>query len=194
MDLAGPGKYDSGAVILAWSWTVWRRPQAVRKVTSDHRQANLQPPYKNLQVAHYTATELAGLQGEELRKKQAHLQELLSTAELQKQAMEPVGEASGSQRDHGPPAMGQNKPWAQQASLPNQGRAEHIRSNHDPGKSGGNYRTQQSSYHNRHPHDPTAVMSKPPNLPRPDAVELARGKAAAQAMPAPEAGHDVQGH
>jgi hypothetical protein len=42
---------------------------------------------KNLRDAHYIVSELAGLQGEDLREKQAHLQELLSTAELQQAAM-----------------------------------------------------------------------------------------------------------
>jgi hypothetical protein len=48
-------------------------------------------PSKNLRVACYIATELAGLQGEELREKQARLQELLRTAELQQEAMGPAG-------------------------------------------------------------------------------------------------------
>jgi hypothetical protein len=39
-------------------------------------------PSKNLRAARYIATELAGLRGEELREKQARIQELLNTAEL----------------------------------------------------------------------------------------------------------------
>jgi hypothetical protein len=42
---------------------------------------------KNLRAVRYIASELAGLQGEDLREKQARLQELLSTAELQQAAM-----------------------------------------------------------------------------------------------------------
>jgi hypothetical protein len=42
---------------------------------------------KNLWATRYIASKLAGLQGEDLRKKQARLQELLSTAELQQAAM-----------------------------------------------------------------------------------------------------------
>jgi hypothetical protein len=38
---------------------------------------------KNLRVARYISADLAGLQGEELREKQAWLQELLNTADLQ---------------------------------------------------------------------------------------------------------------
>jgi hypothetical protein len=53
-------------------------------------------PTKNLCAAHYITSELAGLQGEELREKQARLQELLNTADLQQQAMEPDGEASST--------------------------------------------------------------------------------------------------
>jgi hypothetical protein len=107
--------------------------------------------------------------------------------------MEPDGEASGSRCDHCPPAAGQNKPQAQQASSPNQGRAEHSWSNRAPGRSGGNHRTQQSGYHSRQPHDLAAVTSKPRNLPQPDCVELVQGKAAAHAVPVPGAGHDAQG-
>jgi hypothetical protein len=47
----------------------------------------------------------------------------MNTAELQQQAMEPAGEASGSQRDHGPPAAGHGKPQAQQASSSNHGQS-----------------------------------------------------------------------
>jgi hypothetical protein len=38
---------------------------------------------KNLRAACYISSELAGLQGEELREKQARLQELLNAADLQ---------------------------------------------------------------------------------------------------------------
>jgi hypothetical protein len=55
-------------------------------------------PSKNLRAARYIASELADLQGEELHEKQARLQELLSTAELQQETMWPAGEASGSRR------------------------------------------------------------------------------------------------
>jgi hypothetical protein len=51
-------------------------------------------PTKNLHAACYVTSELAGLQGEDLREKQAWLQELLDAADLQQQAMEPNGEAS----------------------------------------------------------------------------------------------------
>jgi hypothetical protein len=40
-------------------------------------------PTKNLHAARYITSELAGLQGEELREKQARLQDLLNTADLQ---------------------------------------------------------------------------------------------------------------
>jgi hypothetical protein len=40
-------------------------------------------PMKNLRAAHYITSELAGLQGEDLREKQAWLQELLDAADLQ---------------------------------------------------------------------------------------------------------------
>jgi hypothetical protein len=53
-------------------------------------------PTKNLRVARYISSEMAGLQGEELREKQARLQELLNIADLQQQAMEPDGEVSGT--------------------------------------------------------------------------------------------------
>jgi hypothetical protein len=39
-------------------------------------------PSKNLHAARYITSELAGLQGEELREKQARLQELLNTTDL----------------------------------------------------------------------------------------------------------------
>jgi hypothetical protein len=53
-------------------------------------------PTKNLRTARYITSELDGLQGEELREKQARIQELLDAADLQQQAMEPHGEASGT--------------------------------------------------------------------------------------------------
>jgi hypothetical protein len=57
----------------------------------------------------------------------------------------------------------------------------------------GNWQCNSCTCHNstRQPCDPAAVTSKPRNPPRPDAAELARGKAAAQAAPTPGAGHDV---
>jgi hypothetical protein len=53
-------------------------------------------PMKNLRAARYITSELDGLQGEDLREKQARIQELLDAADLQQQAMEPRGEASGT--------------------------------------------------------------------------------------------------
>jgi hypothetical protein len=82
----------------------------------------------------------------------------------------------------------------QQASSPNQGQAEHSRSNRAPGKSGGNHRTQYSGHHSRQPRDPAAVTSKTRNPPRPDAAEPARDKSAAKATPAPGASQGAQGH
>jgi hypothetical protein len=103
---------------------------------------------KNLRAACYITSELDGLQGEELREKQARIQQLLDAADLQQQAMEPRGEVSGTQHDNRIIAAGQNKSQGQ-ASSPNHGLAEHSRSNQAPGKSGGNHRTQHSSHHNR---------------------------------------------
>jgi hypothetical protein len=40
-------------------------------------------PTKNIHAARYITFELAGLQGDDLREKQARLQELLDTADLQ---------------------------------------------------------------------------------------------------------------
>jgi hypothetical protein len=40
-------------------------------------------PMKNLRAAHYITSELDGLQGEDLREKQARIQELLNAADLQ---------------------------------------------------------------------------------------------------------------
>jgi hypothetical protein len=103
---------------------------------------------KNLCTARYITSELAGLQGEDLQEKQARLQELLDAADLQQQAMEPHGEASGMRHDNCIIVAGQNKSQAQ-ASSPNHGPTEHSQSNRAPGKSGGNHRTQHSGYHSR---------------------------------------------
>jgi hypothetical protein len=70
-------------------------------------------PTKNLRAAHYITSELAGLQGEDLREKQARLQELLNTIDLQQQVMEPDREASGMRRENCLIVAGQNKPQAQ---------------------------------------------------------------------------------
>jgi hypothetical protein len=129
-----------------------------------------------------------------MREKQARLQELLNTTDLQQQTMEPDGESSGMRHDNCLVVAGQNKPQAQQASSPNQCRVEHSRSNRAPGKSGGNHRTQHSDYHSRKPRDPAVVTSKLCNPPRPNTAELARGKAMAHAALAPGAGHGAQGH
>jgi hypothetical protein len=94
--------------------------------------------------------------------------------------MEPDREASGTRRDNCLVVAGQNKSEMPQASSPNQGRAEH-------------YRTQHSGYHSRQPRDPAAVTSKPHNPPWPDVAEPAWGKAVVHVAPAPEAGHDTQG-
>jgi hypothetical protein len=150
-------------------------------------------PTKKLRAARYITSELAGLQGEDLRKKQAWLQELLDATDLQQQAMELHGEASGMRHDNHIVVAGQNKSQAQ-ASSPNHGPAKHSRSNRAPGKSGGNNRTQHSGHHSQQPRDPAAVTSKPRNHPRPDVVEPARGKSAAQVAPAPAAGQGAQGH
>jgi hypothetical protein len=53
-------------------------------------------PTKNLRTARYITSELDGLQGEDLREKQARIQELLDATDLQQQAMEPCREASGT--------------------------------------------------------------------------------------------------
>jgi hypothetical protein len=150
-------------------------------------------PTKNLHATRYITSELAGLQGEDLWEKQAWLQELLDTADLQQQAMEPNGDASGTWHDNRIVVAGQNKSQAQ-ASSPNHGPVEHSRSNRAPGKSGGNHRTHHSGNHSRQPRDPAAVTSKPCNPPRPDAAEPARGKSAAQAAPALGASQGAQGH
>jgi hypothetical protein len=140
-------------------------------------------PTKNLHAARYITSELDGLQGEDLREKQAWIQELLDTADLQQQAMELRGEASGSRHDNHIIVAGQNKSQGQALS-PNHGPAEHSRSNRAPGKSGGNHHTQHSGHHNRHPRDPAAVTSKPCHPPRADATEPTCGKSAVQAQPA----------
>jgi hypothetical protein len=69
-------------------------------------------PTKNLRAARYITSKLAGLQGKDLREKQARLQELLDAADLQQQAMEPNGEASGTRHDNRVVVAGQNKSQA----------------------------------------------------------------------------------
>jgi hypothetical protein len=150
-------------------------------------------PTKNFCAARYITSELDGLQGEDLWEKQARIQELLNTADLQQQAMEPRGEASGTRYENRIIVAGQNKSQGQ-ASSPNHGPAEHSQSNRAPGKSGGNHRTLHSSHHNRQPRDPAAVTSKLRHPPRVDAVELACDKSAAQAQPAQGASQGAQGH
>jgi hypothetical protein len=150
-------------------------------------------PTKNLRAARYITSELDGLQGEDLREKQARIQELLNAADLQQQAMESRGEVSGTRYENRIVVAGQNKSQGQ-ASSPNHGPAKHSRSNRAPGKSGGNHRTQHCGHHNRQPRDPAAVTSKPRYSPRAEAAELARGKSAAPDRPARGAGHGAQGH
>jgi hypothetical protein len=65
--------------------------------------------------------------------------------------MEQGGEASGTRHNNCIAAASQDKSQAQQALSPNQGQAEHSRSNRAPGKSGGNHCTQHSGYHSRQP-------------------------------------------
>jgi hypothetical protein len=108
--------------------------------------------------------------------------------------MERDREASGTRRNNCIIVAGRDKSQVQQASSPNQGRAEHSRSNRAPGKSGGNHRTQHSGYHSRKPRDTAAVTSKPCNPPRPDAAEPVRSKSVVQAVPAPGASQGAQGH
>jgi hypothetical protein len=144
-------------------------------------------PMKNLHAARYITSELDGLQGEDLREKQARIQELLDAADLQQQAMDPRGEASGTRCENRIVVAGQNKSHGE-ASSPNHGPAEHSRSNRAPGKSGGNHRTQHSGHHNRQPRDPAAVTSKPRHPPRAEAAKPARGKSTAPDQPAREAG------
>jgi hypothetical protein len=57
----------------------------------------------------YITSELDGLQGEDLQEKQARIQELLDAADLQQQAMEPHGEASGMRYENRIVVAGQNK-------------------------------------------------------------------------------------
>jgi hypothetical protein len=140
-------------------------------------------PTKNLRAARYITSELDGLQGEDLREKQARIQELLDATDLQQQEMEPRGEASGTRHDNRIVVASQTKSQGQ-ASSPNHGPVENSWSNRAPGKSGGNHRTQHSGHHNRHPRDPTAVTSKPRHPPRTDAAEPALGKSMAPAQPA----------
>jgi hypothetical protein len=85
-------------------------------------------PTKNLCAARYITSELDGLQGEDLREKQARIQELLNAADLQQQAMEPRGEASGTWYENRIIVAGQNKSQGQ-ASSPNHGLVEHSWSN-----------------------------------------------------------------
>jgi hypothetical protein len=150
-------------------------------------------PTKNLHAARYITSELDGLQGEDLREKQARIQELLDAADLQQQAMEPHGEASGTRHNNCIIVAGQIKSQGE-ASSPNHGPVEHSRSNRAPGKSGGNHHTQHSAHQYRQPRDPAAVTSKLRLPPRTDASESARGKSVAQAAPAQGAGQGAQGH
>jgi hypothetical protein len=85
-------------------------------------------PMKNLHAAHYITSELDGLQGEDLREKQAQIQELLDATDLQQQVMDPRGEASGTQCENRIVVAGPNKSHGE-ASSPNHGPAEHSRSN-----------------------------------------------------------------
>jgi hypothetical protein len=57
-------------------------------------------PTKNFRAARYITSELDGLQGKDLREKQARIQELLNAVDLQQQAMEPHGEASGTRYEN----------------------------------------------------------------------------------------------
>jgi hypothetical protein len=150
-------------------------------------------PTKNLRATLYITSELVGLQGEDLREKQARIQELLNATDLQQQAMEPHGEASGTRCENCIVMAVQNKSHGE-ASSPNHGPAEHSRSKRAPGKSSGNHRTQHSGHHNRQPRDPAAVTSKPRHPPRAKSAEPARGKSAAPDQPARGAGQGAQGH
>jgi hypothetical protein len=149
-------------------------------------------PTKNLRAARYVTSKLGGLQGEDLREKQARLQELLDAADLQQQAMEPHGETSGARPDNRIVVAGPNRSQAQ-ASSRNHGPAENSRSNRAPSRSGGNHRTQYSGHHSRQPRDSAAVTSKPRNHPLQDVAEPARGKPAAQVAPAPGADQGAKG-
>jgi hypothetical protein len=150
-------------------------------------------PTKNLRTARYITSELDGLQGEDLREKQAQIQELLDATDLQQQAMDPRREASSTRCENRIVVAGQNKSH-RETSSPNHGPAEHSRSNRAPGKSGGNHHTQHSGHHNRQPRDPAAVTSKPRHPPRAEATEPAGGKSAAPDQPAQGAGQGAQGH
>jgi hypothetical protein len=70
-------------------------------------------PTKNLRAARYITSELEGLQGEDLREKQARIQELLDAADLQQQAMEPRREVSGTRYENRIVVAGQNKSQGQ---------------------------------------------------------------------------------
>jgi hypothetical protein len=82
---------------------------------------------KNLRAARYITSELDGLQGEDLREKQARIQELLDAADLQQQAMEPHGEVSGTRCENRIVIANQNKSQGQALS-PNHGPVEHSQS------------------------------------------------------------------
>jgi hypothetical protein len=69
-------------------------------------------PTKNLRAARYITSELAGLQGNDLREKQSWLQEILDAANLQQQTMEPDGEASGTRRNNCIVVAGRDKSQA----------------------------------------------------------------------------------
>jgi hypothetical protein len=119
---------------------------------------------KNLHVARYITSELAKLQGDDLREKQVWLQELLDATDLQQQEMGLDGEASGTRRNNCLIVAGQDKSQAQ-ASSPNLGRAEHSQSNRAPSKSGENHRTKHFGHHSRQPRDPAAVIASHVALP-----------------------------
>jgi hypothetical protein len=138
---------------------------ALSEVTPSHRQAYLQHAHKELSCCALHHSELAGLQGDDLREKQARLQELLDAADLQHQAMEPDKEASGTRRNNCIIVAGRDKSQAQQASSPNQGQAEHSQSNRAPDKSSANHHTQHSDHHSRQPRDLATVTSKLCNPP-----------------------------
>jgi hypothetical protein len=53
-------------------------------------------PTKNLRAVRYITSELDGLQGEDFWEKQGQMLELLNTADLQQQAMEPRREVSST--------------------------------------------------------------------------------------------------
>jgi hypothetical protein len=72
---------------------------ALGEVAYSHCQAHLQHAHAEPSCC-YIASELASLQGDDLREKEAWLEELLSAADLQQQAMELDGEASGTRRNN----------------------------------------------------------------------------------------------